>query len=140
MRYAKGLTAAAALLMLGAAAQANEQGSFGEDMKAKDGANVGIGVICNTSEQAEQLVSLRAAGQELMPAVSSVNAKAQQPRACGVAAVAFVPDKTLDTKTVAGKVMKIVRIQVVAGYDGKSWHRVDSMVQYAIVESEGIAI
>jgi hypothetical protein len=139
MRLFQGLsiTAAAAVLLIGAA-RADELTSLpGQRDQADSGPVVGVGVICNTSEQAEQFVSLRQQGQEVTPAVAEVNAQAQDPRACGLAAVAFVPDKTMATKPMGGKLVTIRRINVVAGYTGSGWQRVASTVQYAIMPTAG---
>jgi hypothetical protein len=136
MRIFQGLsmTAAATILLIGGAARADELTSLPGQA---NGPVVGVGVICNTSAQAEQFVSLRQDGQDITPAVAKVNEQAQDPRACGVAAVAFVADKTMATKPMGGKLVKIVRINVVAGYNGTGWHHVASTVQYAIVEAKG---
>lgn len=137
MRLFQGLslTAAAAVLLIAGAAHADELTSL--PGQANSGPVVGVGVICNTSAQAEQFVSLRQQGQDITPAVAKVNEQAQDPRACGLAAVAFVPDQTMATKPMGGKLVKIVRINVVAGYNGTGWHHVASTVQYAIMPSEG---
>jgi hypothetical protein len=128
------MAAAAAVLLSGGAARADDTSLPGQ---ADSGPVVGIGVICNTSEQAEQFVSLRQQGQDVTPAVAKVNQQAQNPGACGLAAVAFVPDKTMATKPMGGKLVKIVRINVVAGYNGTGWHHVAATVQYAIMEQKG---
>ena len=135
MRLFQGLsmTAAAAVLVIGGA-RADEPASLPGQA---NGPVVGIGVICNTSAQAEQFVSLRQQGQDVTPAVAKVNQEAQDPRACGLAAVAFVPDQTRATKPMGGKLVKIVRINVVAGYNDSGWHQVASTVQYAILPTEG---
>ncbi|HZQ13503.1 MAG TPA: hypothetical protein VFB31_11910 [Pseudolabrys sp.] len=139
MRIVQGLivTAAAAVLLSGAA-RAGERATLPAAPDA--GAVVGVGVICNTSDQAEQFVSLRQQGEEVTPAVESVNAQARQPRACGVAAIAFVPERTLATRPMGGKLVRIVRINVIAGYDGSGWQTVAGTVQYAIMEEQGEAI
>jgi len=136
MRLFQGLslTAATAVLLIGGA-RADDLTSL--PGQADSGPVVGVGVICNTSAQAEQFVSLRQEGQDITPAVAEVNQQAQDPRACGVAAVAFVPDKTMATKPMGGKLVKIVRINVVAGYNGTGWHHVAATVQYAIMPTEG---
>jgi hypothetical protein len=139
MRLFQGLsiTAAAAVLLIGAA-RADELTSLpGQRDQADSGPVVGVGVICNTSEQAEQFVSLRQQGQDLTPAVAKVNEQAQDPRACGMAAIAFVPDKTMATKPMGGKLVTIMRINVVAGYNCSGWQRVASTVQYAIMPTAG---
>lgn len=137
MRLFQGLTmtAAAAVLLIAGAARADELTSL--PGQANRGPVVGVGVICNTSAQAEQFVSLRQQGQDITPAVAKVNEQAQDPRACGLAAVAFVPDKTMATKPMGGKLVKIVRINVVAGYNGTGWHHVAATVQYAIMPAQG---
>lgn len=102
---------------------------------------IGVGVICNTSEQAEHFVSLRTKGTEPKQAMDAVNAATQEPRACGLAAIAFTRDQTVDTKTVGNKLVQIVRINVIAGFNGNAWQRVTGMmIQYAVMEGEGETI
>ena len=139
MRFSVAL--AAALLLAGGLAQA-KAASIPPPPEPLDTAGmvVGIGVICNTTQQAEHFVNLRAGGAEITLAVTEVNRKAQDQKACGLAAIAYRADKTLETKTIQGKVVAIVQISVIAGYNGSQWMRVPSMVQYAIMENQGIAI
>lgn len=101
---------------------------------------VGMGVICNTSVQAESYVNLRARGTETMRAVNSINEEAKDPKACGLAAIAYRRDRTMTTKSLNGNIVDIVRINVLAGYDGRDWARIPDMTQYAIIEVEGVAI
>ena len=108
----------------------------GED----DNVVIGIGIICNTSDQMRQLVSQRIGGAEIDHAIRVVNNGAKDPRACGVAAVAYLSDKMVDMKNVNGKLVQIVRINVLAAFDGKKWARVPAMTQYALIEPEGYAI
>jgi hypothetical protein len=96
---------------------------------------VGIGIICNTSQQAQQFVRLQ---PEL--AMQAVNTNANDTRACGVAAIAFVRDETVDTVKLKDSLVQIVRINVVAGFNGAGWQRVSNMVQYAVLDSGGEAI
>jgi len=124
------LAAAAALALMCGAAQAGE---FKVDAKTTA---IGVGMICNTSDQAEQFVALRAGGAKASDALARVNRQAHDPRACGLAAIAFVPEKTLDAKAVENKLMQIVRINVVAGFDGSGWKNVPAMTQYAVVEGK----
>ena len=138
MRFFQGLsmtTAAAALLIGAAAARADEMPGA-----PADGTVIGIGVICNTSEQAAQFVALREAGSDVKPAVEQVNQKAHEDKACGVAAIAFVPDKTVETKSLGSKLVRIMRVNVVAGYNGAAWQPITNTVQYAIVEADGFEI
>jgi hypothetical protein len=134
------LAAAAALLLVGGAAQANTPDVPQPPDVADGDVMVGVGVICNTGQQAEHYVRLRADGAQLMPAVDAVNEEAHEPRACGMAAVVFRRDKTLDTQRLNGKLIEIVRINVMAGYDGERWAPVPPMVQYAVMEADGLEI
>ena len=129
---------AAALLLVGSIAQAREANS--QEQAADGEMAAGIGVICNTVEQAEDYVRLRGDGAELTLAVDAVNESARDPEACGLAAVAFLREKTMDTRRVNGTLMMIVRINVVAGYNGEHWARVPALVQYAVMEAPGISI
>ena len=125
--------AAAALLMCGAASADDRSGN-----PASAGPSVGI--ICNTAEQAEHFVSLRAGGADPRRAMQAVNAQAKDPRACGVAAVAFVRDAMLDSEAVNDKLLQVVRINILAGFNGSIWQRTAGMIQYAVIEGEGEAI
>ena len=128
------IAAAAAFALMCGAAQAGE---FRVDAKTTA---VGVGMICNTPDQAEQFVALRAGGAKARDAMARVNRQAHDARACGLAAIAFVPEKTLDAKAVENKLVQIVRINVVAGFDGSGWKNVPAMTQYAVMEGEGEAI
>ena len=137
MRLFQGLTmtAAAMALLIGGAARADQiPGGAG------DSTVVGIGVICNTSEQAQQFVALRQAGKDITPAVALVNQSSHEAKACGVAAIAFVPDETVETRPLGGKLVRIMRVNVVAGYNGTGWQQIAHTVQYAIVETDGLQI
>ena len=140
MRIHQGLSVAAMILGLGGAAMAQGPAVPGQPDANNGGTTVGIGVICNTDSQAEQYVSLRQKGQDISPAMQTVNKQAQQPLACGIAAVAFVPGETLDSKASGSKLMRIVRIKIIAGYDGSGWHQVPTTTQYAIIETDGMEI
>ena len=135
MRLSWAATAAAALVLWGAT-----PGNVSANPIEDSDVAVGVGIICNTSEQMERLVGLRIDGAEIPGAVSKVNAEVKDPRACGVAAVAFMSDKMVDMKTVQGKMVQIMRINVVAAFDGQQWSRVPGMTQYALIEPEGYTI
>lgn len=130
-----GAALAAVILACGAARADDAAPNQGEAQVA-----AGIGIMCNTSAQAERYVRLRAGGAQLEPAVNTVNAEVKDPRACGVAAVAFTRDATVAVKSIEGRVLSIVRINIVAGFDGRDWHRVPAMIQYAVMEAEGDSI
>lgn len=128
------MAAVAAVLMLAGAARADEG-------PARDGdATIGVGMICNTSQQAGRFVALRAQGTAPQQAMETVNKEAKDTRACGLAAIAFTRDATLDNKPIDNKLVQVVRINVVAGFNGSGWQRVSGMVQYAVMEGEGETI
>lgn len=130
----RSLWTGAALLLLGGLAQADEASL--PPQPEPDSMAIGMGVICNTSDQAEHYVRLRAGGAEITAAVSAVNEAARDPKACGLAAVAFQRDKTVEAKSMQGKLVTIVRISVLSGYNGREWLRVPTMVQYAVMEAQ----
>jgi hypothetical protein len=127
------LATAAAAVLVCAAARANEQ----TQAPANGDAAVGIGIICNTSQQAVQFVRFRTSGARPEQAMRAVNASAHDARACGVAAVAYVRNETVDTMKLSDRLVQIVRINVVAGFNGSGWQRVSDMIQYAVLEGEG---
>ena len=134
------LAAAAAFLFCGFA-QAGELANnpnIGNPDNA--GSAVGIGGICNTPRQAERYISLLGTGQKAGLAMNIVNTETDNPHACGIAAVACTRGATLDTKTVHGKSMQVVRINIIAGFNGVSWQRASGLVQYAVMEPSGIEI
>ena len=106
----------------------------------KGDAAIGVGIICNTPQQAEQFVSLRIKGAAPERAMRAVNAMAHAQRACGVAAVAYIRDTTVDTMAMQDKLVQIVRINIVAGFNGSGWQRVSDTVQYAVLEGDGESI
>ncbi|HEY7228945.1 MAG TPA: hypothetical protein VH558_01100 [Pseudolabrys sp.] len=126
---------AAATLVCGAArAEGHSQ------LPAEGDAAVGVGIICNTADEAKQFVDLRIHGAGPDQAMHAVNANAMDERACGVAAIAYVRDGTIDTMTLENRLVQIVRINVVAGFNGAGWQRVSDMVQYAVLEGDGESI
>ena len=125
--------AAAAILVCGAA---RAEGP----MPSPVSGDAAVGVIYNTSEEARQFVDLRSHSAAPDQAVQAVNANAMDERACGVAAIAYVHDGTVDTMKLENQLVQIVRINVVAGFNGSVWQRVSGMVQYAMLEGGGESI
>ena len=135
MRLYQIAAAAAVLTFACSAAQAS-----GFNLTGTDSTAIGVGMICNTPDQAEQILALRAHGTAAKEAMQKVNLQAHDPHACGVAAIAFTRDKTVDAKPVANKLLQIVRINVLAGFNGNGWQHVPGMTQYAVMEGEGTSI
>ena len=128
--------AAAAALFVSGAARAEGPAQQPE----KGDAAVGVGIICNTPQQAEQFVGFRKKGAAPEQAMRAVNAIAHDQRACGIAAVAYVRDTTVDTMAIQDKLVQIVRINIVAGFNGSAWQRVSDTVQYAVLEGGGESV
>lgn len=131
------LMAGAVALMTLNALPANAQ-SFAS---RTSGPAVGVGIICDTSQQAERFVSLHGSGAELKAAMQAVNDEAGNPQACGVATVAFVADEKGELRTMGSELVQIVRVNIIAGHNGQGWQRVSTgTVQYAVMDAPGIAI
>jgi len=128
--------ATAAVLLVSGAARADSPAKQPE----KGDAAVSVGIICNTPQQAEQFVGYRKKGVAAEQAMRSVNATARDQRACGVAAVAYVRDTTVDTMALENRLVQIVRINIVAGFNGSDWQKVSDTVQYAVLDGEGESI
>jgi hypothetical protein len=115
-------------------------GAWAEEQPGNGDAAIGIGIICNTSQQAEQFVRLRSRGTQPEQAMRAVNASARDNRACGVAAIAYIRNQTVDTMKLRDNLVQIVRINVVAGFNGAGWQRISDMVQYAVLEGGGESV
>ena len=72
--------------------------------------------------------------------MQKVNAEAKNPRACGIAAIAYIPARWSPAETVGAKLIQVIRVNIVAGYNGSGWQHVTGMVQYAIIEAKGMTI
>jgi hypothetical protein len=107
---------------------------------ADDGAKVGVGMICDSQAQAARFVELRAKGSKAEAAMAAVNRESRNPKACGLAAIAFKQDATLDSRPIDNRLVQVVRITVVAGYTGAAWQPMQGFVQYAVLEAEGIEV
>jgi hypothetical protein len=133
--------AGAALLLFAAVAPASAQSVSAPSSEGMGEAAVGVGIICNTAEQAERFVSLRGQGAAVPLALDTVNTEVKDRLACGVAAVAFLRDQTVNTRPMGNRLVQIVRINVVAGFNGTGWQRASSMkVQYAVIDAGGQSI
>ena len=123
----------AALLLYGTGGKSKA----GEVISSFDQPSVGIGMICNTSDQAQLYLNLRADGAAATEAMQQVNDGAHDAHACGVAAIAYVRDKMLHCHAVENKLLEVVRINVLAGFDGNAWKSLPAMIQYAVMEGKG---
>ena len=135
----RGLGAGMSVLLLAAALTPASAQSISAPSRGQPG--VGVGIICNTPDQAERFVGLRDNGANVPVALNTVNTEVRDATACGVAAVAFLRDQTVATRPMGNQLVQIVRINVVAGFDGTGWQRASAMnVQYAVIEAQGQSI
>jgi hypothetical protein len=102
--------------------------------------NVGRGVICDTSDQAQRFLALRNHGTETTQALLAINKESANATACGEAIVAFRIGEPLKGGVVEGLSVNVVKITVVAYSDGQSWTHIPATAQYAIVAPKGIEV
>jgi hypothetical protein len=97
---------------------------------------LGVGVICNSAEQIDRyLALLKGDDSSSSDAVQIVNDEAENPIACGVAAIAFVPDKLIRTLTTSDNVIKVMRIKVLGIPTENGWREIEELIQFtAVVE------
>lgn len=122
----------AMLIGAGGAASAQSRGS--------ESAKIGVGMICDSQQQAARFLELRTTGKSADQAMAAVNEEAHNPKACGLAAIAFMQDGTVDSKSVDNQLVQVVRIRILAGYTGAAWQPMQDFVQYAILEAEGLEV
>ena len=99
---------------------------------------VGSTIICDTSEQARRFVTLRNDGSEAVQALQVINKEANNPTACGPAVVAFRAGETVQSERIDGKLVKVVKVTVLAYNTGAGWSPIPETVQYAIILSTDI--
>ena len=135
------LGAGVSVLLLAALMPASAQSVSAPPPTGIGDPGVGVGIICNTPEQAERFVGLRSNGTDVPMALSRVNTEAEDTTACGVAAIAFLRDQTIATRPMGNRLVQIVRVNIVAGFNGTGWQRASAMsVQYAVIEAEGQSV
>jgi hypothetical protein len=135
MILARVIPAVTAAVLVCGVAQAGEAGK-----PADREATVGVGMICNTADQARHYLAFLASGEEPKLAMNAANTEASDPHACGLAAIAYIRGETVATKSVHDKLLEVVRVDVVAGFNGSGWQRVVGLIQYAVVVAPGIGI
>jgi hypothetical protein len=127
-------------LSAGAGAQSAPNLAPKDGQEIEQGVGVGVGLVCDTVQQAERWIALRDTGEEAPRAVEIVNDEAQNPRACGLAAVAFTHGVRLAEKNMRGKLVTIAKITIIAVNNGASWAKVPDIVQYTVVEAAGLNV
>ena len=96
----------------------------------------GVGIICDTAQQVERyLVILNNGTASSKNALQAVNTEAKNPNACGMAAIAFLPDKQIGSVNTSNGAIRVMRIEIIATVTEAGWHQVPVTVQYtALVE------
>lgn len=128
------LAAAATALLLSGMAQAQTA------PQATQEPAIGVGVICDTADEAEHYLAFLASGEEPKLAMNAANTEANDPHACGLAAIAFIRGETVQAKQVRDRLFEVVRVDVVAGFNGAGWQRVSGLIQYAVIAAPGVGI
>jgi len=98
----------------------------------------GTGLICDTRQQAEQLVAHL--NGDVAAAVSAVNTEEHDPKACGVATVAFVRGPELATARSKDATFRIVRILVVGLRTASGFEPVTPAVYVSLFKIEEYAV
>ena len=136
-RVATGATLAALTFLLSGAAIAG--GRQPADIHASS-LEVGIGVVCNTKEQAAKFARLSDETGNILQAIKTVNAEAENPTACGKLIAAFVRGRSVGEVHRTHGSVKLAEITIVAVPDGKGWQRVPPVKQYTAFALKGIEI
>jgi hypothetical protein len=97
---------------------------------------LGVGVICNSPEQIERyLVLIQGDDSSSTQALHTVNHEAENPIACGVATIAFVPDILIRTHTISNHIVKVMRVKIVGIPTENGWRQIEELFQFtAFVE------
>jgi hypothetical protein len=110
---------------------------FGFELNAQEReakVQLGVGVICNSAEQIDRyLALLKGDDSSSGEALHIVNDEAENPIACGVAAIAFVPDKLIRTLTISGHVIKVMRIKVLGIPTENGWRQIEELFQFTAI-------
>ena len=107
-------------------------GAVAQDAKPNDGLKVGIGIVCDGSNQVERYLSLYRGEGSPMAALQAVNAEAHK-TACGMAKIAFVFGEQVGIVRQKDGQMRIVQIIVVATQVHGGWRQIPPTVQYTAV-------
>ena len=134
------MTVALAIVCLGVGAQAEGVNQPAvPNLKANSGIQVGIGVICNSTDQIRRYLAVKndadaikksADEASIQHAVQVVNHEANDERACGMAMVAFVVGDETANVDVTDGTMHVHEITVVAVAIDGGWRRIQDTVQY----------
>jgi hypothetical protein len=94
---------------------------------------VGSGIVCDSAQQIERYVALKAAGAQPAQAIQLVNAEAKNPHACGLVVAAFIPGAQVGNLEVTGGTLRVMEITIVAAANRAGWNSVPATTQYTAV-------
>ena len=110
----------------------------GKGTALSDEAVIGTGLICDTQEQVERFVSLYEG--DIPDSVKKVNDAEGNPRACGVATMAYVRGRTLGTARHNDTAFHIVPILVIGVITEDGVESVTPSAFFSAIEIEEIEI
>ena len=90
----------------------------------------GVGIICDSAQQVERYLRLSNGDASLEDAVHMVNTESKNPRACGIAAIAFTTDEQIGTINIPNGIARIMRVRIVGTVTPKGWEPVPVTIQY----------
>jgi hypothetical protein len=96
-------------------------------------AQVGAGIVCDSAQQIERYVALKTEGAPPEQAVRLVNAEANNPEACALLLIAFIPRAQVGNLSVTGGVLRVMEITVVAAATNAGWNSIPAVTQYTAV-------
>ena len=108
-------------------------GAIAQESDRNPSAEVGAGVVCDSAQQIERYVALKAEGTAPQQAIQLVNAEANNPEACALLLIAFIPRAQVGNLSVTGGMLRVFEITVVAAATHAGWTRVPEITQYTAV-------
>jgi hypothetical protein len=108
-------------------------GANAAEQQMPAGFEVGVGLICNSEQQVQRYLALHVNDQPPEAAINLVNAEANDPNACALAAIVFTRNKEGPAVPAPGGRMQIVEINVIAAQTPFGWQRVAGLVQYTAI-------
>jgi hypothetical protein len=119
------------LACLGSGANAQEANAQERNAQEREvQVQLGIGIICDSAEQVERYLSLYTGNGSAPQSLHIVNAESKNPVACGVAAIAFVPDETVRTLTLSNHAVRVMRIRVIGTETENGWRQINELIQF----------
>jgi hypothetical protein len=101
-----------------------------------DKLEIGQGVVCDTLQQVERYVALRANGTETNVALRTINDEAHV-AACSVALVMFSAGARVAGLTVQGRLLSILQINMHAFVNGPVWMKIPATIRYTVAAEKG---